>query len=148
MMGHVLIFLVVYRYQAGWEAFAETLKAQMEKQARTNAAKAMSHSGESCQKRRRLDYCEDVPDISVDVDISDDAPSLVSQLERAVLSTINPVSEQMGLFMMDLGFSSDDISPFCHQEFTSSGSRFVPVCSWHLLCQLSYCHVCTVMVVS
>ena len=65
----------VYRYQSGWEAFQATLKAQVEKQAQTNATKAAALDGGT--KRRRLN--RNIPDVSVAVDLSDDAPSLVSQ---------------------------------------------------------------------
>lgn len=115
--------VVVYRYQAGWEAYVATLNVMVDKQARTRTAKASSQSGDQTQQKRRR-FNNEIPDISVEVNVNDDAPSLVSQLEETVFSTINPISEHMGNFMENLGFSKHDISPFCQREFTSSASRF------------------------
>ena len=99
-----------------------SIESMVAKQAHTNASKASTESGYVPLAKRRKVVAGTMSDICVEVDKSDDAPPLVSQLEAAVFKAINPISKTMESLLRSLGFG-DDISPFCLHEFTSSGSR-------------------------
>ena len=77
-------------------------------------------------KRRRLTGDSNgMSDITVEIDHGNEAPPLVSQLETAVFDTVNPISSCMMRLLEDLGFSDEEISPFCQQQFAASGDGCV-----------------------
>ena len=122
------------------------MKDILAKRAQTNAAK--SSSGPPSPKRPRFNPATmSMPDITVTVDTSVNAPALVLQLEQAVFKTINPISSQMKVLLRDLGFKPDDMSPFCQQIFKTSGLRWaLHNACYVLMIQWNICPYLTVIV--